>query len=62
MHYEVERAGPIRRGEWSVSSRPRTFATLEAARADAGRLGDRETRIMLVERDGSRWVVNADKV
>ncbi len=36
-----------------------TFATLDAARAHAGRLGGRATRVVAVERDGWRRTVDA---
>ena len=61
MHHEVELRRPDTAWRAVRLVRPRTLATLQAARADAGRLGDRETRIVVVERDGSRRVVNADK-
>ena len=66
MHYEVELHQPDpgsgrTDAAWRVVRlvRHRTFATLQAAQAHAGRLGNRETRIVAVERDGSRRVVDA---
>ena len=61
MHYEVELRRPETAWRAVRLVRPRTFATLDAARAHAGRLGDRETRIVVVEHDGSRRVVDADE-
>ena len=40
--------------------RPRTFATLDAARAHAERLKPKETRVVAVEPDGRRRMVGAE--
>ena len=40
---------------------PLKFANPEAAQAHAARLGRRETRIVVVERDGGRRTVSADE-
>ena len=61
MHYEIELHQPDTAWRAVRLVRPRMFATLQAAQAHAGRLGNRETRIVVVERDGSRRVVNAVK-
>jgi hypothetical protein len=64
-HYEVElrqpdpgggRTGPA----WRPVSlmRTLTFATLDSARTHAARLGGRETRVVVVARDGGRRVVD----
>jgi hypothetical protein len=65
MHYEVELHQPGS-GDGGTDAtwrparlvRPRTFATLDAARAHAERLRPKETRIVAVERDGWRRMVD----
>jgi len=69
-HYEVELRQADRQGErtgatWRAVRRigangivPLKFASPEAAQAHAVRLGRRETRIVAVERDGWRRVVD----
>jgi hypothetical protein len=68
MHYEIELRQPDS-GDGGTGAtwrparlvRPRTFATLDAARAHAERLRPKETRIVAVERDGWRRTVDADE-
>ena len=67
MHYEVELHQPgSGDGEtdatWRPARlvRPRTFATLDAARAHAERLRPKETRVVAVEPDGRRRTVGAE--
>ena len=65
MHYEIELRQPDS-GDGGTGAtwrparlvRPRTFATLDAARAHAERLRPKETRIVAVERDGWRRTVD----
>ena len=49
---------PIRRVEPDGTMRPLTFASLGAAQAHAKRMSRQETRIVAVERDGWRRVVD----
>ena len=69
-HYEVELGQPTPRDgrtetAWRVVRRvgpdgtmqPLRFATLQAANAHAGRLRPKEARVVAVERDGWRRVV-----
>jgi hypothetical protein len=65
MRYEVELRQPDPEGgrtgaTWRVVSlmRPRAFTTLDAAQTHAGRLKPGEARVVAVERDGSRRVVD----
>jgi hypothetical protein len=64
-HYEVELRQPdpgegrtetMWRAAWLMG--PRRFATLHAAQAHAERLRPKETRVVAVERDGWRRVVD----
>ena len=71
-HYEVELGQPtprdgrtetawraVRRVGPDGTMQPLRFATLQAANAHAERLRPRETRVVAVERDGWRRVVDA---
>ncbi len=64
-HYEVELRQPDTGdggtgATWQPARlvRPRTFATLDAAQAHAERLRPKQTRVVAVERDGCRVVVD----
>jgi hypothetical protein len=50
---------PVRRVGPDGTMQPLRFATLHAAQAHAARLSPKETRIVAVERDGWRRVVDA---
>ena len=66
MHYEVE-LHPPGSGDGGAGAtwrparlvRPRTFATLDAAQAHAGRLRPKEARVVAVEHSGWRRTVDA---
>jgi hypothetical protein len=73
-HYEVELrpAGrqnertstawrPVRRVGPDGAMSPRTFATLDAARVHAERLRTKEARVVAVEPDGRRRMVDDDE-
>jgi hypothetical protein len=68
MHYEVELHQPGS-GDGGTDAtwrparlvRPRTFATLDAARAHAERLRPKEARVVAVEPDGRRRMVDDDE-